>query len=50
MNGAAVSPDRGFAPLPGVLRDRALARWQTLRPHVEEGLRCSGWPLVAESG
>ena len=38
---AAVPRGRGLAPLTGLSearRDRALARWQVLRPHVEDGV------------
>ena len=41
MNAAAVRPGRGLPPLTGMSearQDRALARWQILRPHLEEGL------------
>jgi hypothetical protein len=41
MNAAAVPPGRGLPPLTGMSearQDRALARWQILRPHLEDGL------------
>lgn len=44
--------DRGLCAAAWAVRGAAgsgAGRWQTLRPHVEEGVALAGWPPIAKS-